>query len=66
LGGSQAQEVERGGRTAACSNVYARIWAAGVRHGLHRPVMEALRMSKVGTLVISDDPPSPLAAWVGP
>jgi hypothetical protein len=30
------------------------------------PVVEALRMSQVDTLVISDDPSSPLTAWVGP
>lgn len=30
------------------------------------PVVEALRMSQVDTLVISDDPSSPLRAWVGP
>jgi hypothetical protein len=30
------------------------------------PVVDALRMSQVDTLVISDDPSSPLTAWVGP
>ena len=35
--------------------------AAGVQ-----PVVEALRMAQVDTLVISDDPSSPLTAWVGP
>jgi hypothetical protein len=30
------------------------------------PVIDALRMSQVDTLVISDDPSSPLTAWVGP
>jgi hypothetical protein len=30
------------------------------------PVVEALRMAQVDTLVISDDPSSPLTAWVGP
>ena len=30
------------------------------------PVIDALRMSQVDTLVISDDPSSPLKAWVGP
>lgn len=30
-----------------------------------QPVVEALRMSQVDTLVISDDPSSPLTAWVG-
>jgi ribosomal protein L7Ae-like RNA K-turn-binding protein len=29
-------------------------------------VVDALRMSQVDTLVISDDPSSPLTAWVGP
>jgi peptide subunit release factor 1 (eRF1) len=31
-----------------------------------RPVVEALRMSQVDTIVISDDPSSPLTAWLGP
>jgi release factor family 2 len=30
------------------------------------PVVTALRMAQVDTLVISDDPSSPLRAWVGP
>ncbi len=30
------------------------------------PVVAALRMAQVDTLVISDDPSSPLTAWVGP
>ena len=30
------------------------------------PVIEALRMAQVDTLVISDDPSSPLTAWIGP
>jgi Bacterial archaeo-eukaryotic release factor family 2 len=30
------------------------------------PVVDALRMAQVDTLVISDDPSSPLRAWVGP